>query len=120
MPAKVDIAIPCHNYGRFLPDCVASVLGQGIAEVRLLIIDNASTDDSLDIARTLAAQDTRISVSAHASNRGPHASFNEGVDWASAASDARSRMVLAGTEPQRWRETIRSGSGPEDTTAASC
>lgn len=85
MPAKVDIAIPCHNYGRFLPDCVASVLGQGIAEVRLLIIDNASTDDSLDIARTLAAQDTRISVSAHASNRGPHASFNEGVDWASAA-----------------------------------
>jgi glycosyltransferase involved in cell wall biosynthesis len=82
--AKVDIAVPCYNYGRFLRDCVASVLDQGTADVRVLIIDNASTDNSVEIARALAAKDRRISVSAHATNLGPHASFNEGVDWASA------------------------------------
>lgn len=85
MPAKVDVAIPCYNYGRFLPACVASVLDSGIAQVRILIIDNASTDDSLEIARGLAAKDDRISVSAHPVNLGPHASFNEGVDWADGA-----------------------------------
>lgn len=84
MPAKVDIAVPCYNYGRFLPDCVASVLDQGIEDVRLIIIDNASSDDSLHIARGLAARDSRIAVSSHGSNLGPHASFNEGVDWAAA------------------------------------
>lgn len=82
--AKVDIAIPCYNYGRFLRACVASVFDQGLADTRVLIIDNASTDDSVEVARALAAEDRRISISAHATNLGPHASFNEGVDWASA------------------------------------
>lgn len=88
--AKVDIAVPCYNYGRFLPDCVHSILSQGIEDVRIRIIDNASTDGSADIARALAEEDRRISVSAHAHNRGPHASFNEGIDWA----DADYFMVL--------------------------
>lgn len=82
--AKVDVAIPCYNYGRFLRDCVASVFHHGIADTRVLITDNASTDNSVEIARALAAEDDRISVSVHAKNLGPHASFNEGVDWASA------------------------------------
>jgi len=51
---------------------------------RVLIIDNASTDNSLDVARSLAADDSRVEVVAHPTNLGPHASFNEGIDWASA------------------------------------
>jgi glycosyltransferase involved in cell wall biosynthesis len=81
MPS-VDIAIPCYQYGRFLRACVASVLSQGIDDVRILIIDNASTDDSVAIARQLASEDARVSVVARPKNLGPHASFNEGVDWA--------------------------------------
>ena len=80
--ASVDIAIPCYQYGRFLRDCVTSVLTQGIADVRVLIIDNASTDDSVQVARELAKEDRRIGVIARQTNLGPHASFNEGVDWA--------------------------------------
>ena len=80
--ASVDVAIPCYQYGRFLRDCVASVLSQGIDDVRILIIDNASTDDSVAIARQLASEHPRVSVVARPKNLGPHASFNEGVDWA--------------------------------------
>jgi glycosyltransferase involved in cell wall biosynthesis len=80
--AGVDIAIPCYNYGRFLRDCVGSVLSQGIASLRVLIIDNASTDDSVATARALAARDARIEIVARPVNLGPQASFNEGVDWA--------------------------------------
>lgn len=83
-PRRVDVIVPCYNYGRFLPDCVGSVLAQEGCEVRILIIDDASTDDSLTIAHALAAGDRRIQVRAHEVNRGHIATFNEGLDWVSA------------------------------------
>ncbi len=81
-PAGVDVAIPCYQYGRFLRACVTSVLTQGIRDVRVLIIDNASTDDSAEVAQQLAADDRRVELVARRRNLGPHASFNEGIDWA--------------------------------------
>jgi glycosyltransferase involved in cell wall biosynthesis len=48
-----------------------------------LIIDNASTDDSVAIARQLASEDSRIRVVVHPTNLGLLSSFNEAIDWAS-------------------------------------
>jgi glycosyltransferase involved in cell wall biosynthesis len=81
--ASIDIVIPCYQYGRFLPECVKSVLDQGMDNLRVLIIDNASTDNSVAVARKLMADDPRIQLIARPVNLGYHASFNEGVDWAS-------------------------------------
>jgi glycosyltransferase involved in cell wall biosynthesis len=83
-PAGVDVVIPSFQYGRFLRQCVTSVLTQDIAQVRVLIIDNASSDESVEVARQLAAEDRRVQVVARQRNLGPHASYNEGIDWASA------------------------------------
>jgi len=80
--ASVDVVIPNYQYGRFLRDCVTSVLTQGIRQLRVLIIDNASTDNSLEIARQLSAEDDRVQVVTHPRNLGHIASFNEGIDWA--------------------------------------
>ena len=74
--------MPCYQYGRFLRECVDSILSQGIGDIRVLIIDNASTDNSLEVARQLAAEDGRIEILARPCNLGPHASWNEGIDWA--------------------------------------
>jgi glycosyltransferase involved in cell wall biosynthesis len=82
--ASVDVVIPCYQYGRFLRDAVTSVLGQDISQLRVLVIDNASTDDSLEVARQLALEDRRLEVVAHRTNLGATASYNEGVEWASA------------------------------------
>jgi glycosyltransferase involved in cell wall biosynthesis len=81
MPS-VDIVIPCYNHGGFLPDSVGSVLSQQIGDLRILIIDNASTDGSAEVARQLASGDGRIELLLRSANQGPHASFNAGVDWA--------------------------------------
>ncbi len=75
---NVDIAIPNYNYGRFLRESVESVLSQRGVNVRVLIIDNASTDDSAAIACQLAAEDSRVELCLRERNLGPHASFNEG------------------------------------------
>jgi glycosyltransferase involved in cell wall biosynthesis len=82
--ASVDVVIPCYQHGHFLRSCVDSVLCQNVEKLRILIIDNASTDDSSEVARQLAGRDNRIEIVLRSINLGPHASFNEGVDWACA------------------------------------
>jgi glycosyltransferase involved in cell wall biosynthesis len=81
--AKVDIIVPCYNYGRFLEPCVHSVLNQSVGDVRVLVIDDASSDDSLAVAQRLAQSDARVTVMSHAKNMGHIATYNEGIAWAS-------------------------------------
>ncbi len=50
MPA-VTIAILCFNQGQFVSECLRSVAAQTSSDYELIIIDNGSTDDSLDIIR---------------------------------------------------------------------
>src|SRR5262245_8621798 len=83
MPS-VDVFVPCYNYGRFLRECVGSVLAQPGVEVRVLILDDCSTDDSAEVGRALAASDPRVEYRRHATNRGHIATYNEGIDWAAA------------------------------------
>ena len=82
MPS-VDVVVPSYQYGRYLRACVESVLNQGIQDLRVLIIDNASTDDSVEVARELVAEDRRVELIARPQNLGRYASYNEGIDWAS-------------------------------------
>lgn len=81
MPS-VDIVIPNYNYGRYLLACAQSVLTQDFDRLRLLIVDNGSTDDSAAVAKQLAAADPRVELLLRPTNIGPHASFNDGIDWA--------------------------------------
>lgn len=78
--SRVDVIIPCYNYGHFLPECVGSVLSQSV-DVRVLIIDDASPDGSARVAMDLAAQDHRVECRCHAVNRGNIATYNEGLEW---------------------------------------
>src|SRR4051812_26069578 len=82
---KLDVVVPCYNYGRFLNECVRSVLNQSVHDVRVLIIDDASTDDSWVVATKLADSDSRVHIRRHAANRGHIATYNEGLmQWAKA------------------------------------
>ena len=79
----VSVVVPCYRYGRFLPDCVGSILDQEGVDVRVLVIDDASPDDSADVARSLADADPRVEVRVHEVNRGHIATYNEGLlEWA--------------------------------------
>lgn len=82
--ASIDVIVPSYNYARYLLECVGSALSQEIHDMRVLIIDNASTDDSLAVANRLADEDRRVEIVSREKNLGPHASFNEGIDRARA------------------------------------
>jgi GT2 family glycosyltransferase len=82
--SDVDVIVPCYNYGRFLRQCVESVLAQSLPNVRVLVIDDASPDGTSEVATDLAREDSRVTFLRHTTNEGHIATYNEGIEWASA------------------------------------
>lgn len=58
----VSVIMPCYNAAAFLARSVASVQGQSFADWELIIADDLSQDNSVDLARDLACSDARIRV----------------------------------------------------------
>lgn len=58
----VSVIMPAYNCQAFLKDSVSSVIAQSYPGWELLIVNDASKDDSLAVARELAASDARIRV----------------------------------------------------------
>ena len=77
--AEVTAVIPCYNYGIYLPAAVGSVLDQPGVAARVIVVDDCSTDDSLAVARRLAAADPRVTVIEHETNAGHIATYNDGL-----------------------------------------
>lgn len=57
---KVSVCIDVCNYAAFLPEAVESVLNQDFTDIEVIIVDDASTDASFEIAKHYAAQDSRV------------------------------------------------------------
>ena len=53
---RVSVVVPCFQYARFLESAVTSALEQREVEVDVIVVDDASTDGSADVARTLTAE----------------------------------------------------------------
>jgi glycosyltransferase involved in cell wall biosynthesis len=56
----VSVCVPTYNYARFLPNCIESVLQQTLSDWELVITDDASSDETGEIAGRYAAADPRI------------------------------------------------------------
>ncbi|MDA0166943.1 glycosyltransferase [Solirubrobacter ginsenosidimutans] len=78
---SVSVIVPSYNYGHVVSGCVASVLSQEGVDVRVLVIDDCSSDQTVVVGERLA-QDDRVEFRRHAVNQGLHATANEGLAWA--------------------------------------
>jgi hypothetical protein len=78
----VSVIIPCYNYGRFLPNAVHSALDQRDVAVEVIVVDDASTDDSLRTANRLGEGNACVHVLANDRNLGHVATFNRGYEAA--------------------------------------
>jgi GT2 family glycosyltransferase len=82
--SRIDVFVPCYRYGRFLATCVESILSQRGVDVRVLILDDASPDETETVGRALERADPRVEYRRHAANAGHIATYNEGLAWATA------------------------------------
>lgn len=79
MPAPrptVSIGLPVYNGAQYLRQTLDSVLAQEYEDFELIIADNASTDETGDIAIEYAARDHRIRYDRAEKNRGSRWNFN--------------------------------------------
>jgi len=65
---KVSVIIPVYNTGRYLCECLDSVLGQTLKDIEVVCVDDGSTDSSPSILARYAAGDPRVRLLAS-----PHA-----------------------------------------------
>ena len=76
MKTRVGVIVPCYNHGHLLEPCVRSVLSQEEVDVRVMIMDDASTDTTEQVGKRLASEDPRVEYSRHDVNRGHIATYN--------------------------------------------
>jgi glycosyltransferase involved in cell wall biosynthesis len=78
----VKVIVPCYGYAHLLEGCVRSVLDQDAVDVRVLIVDDVSPDDTPEVGQRLAAEDGRVSYRRNERNLGLIGTANEGLEWA--------------------------------------
>lgn len=87
-PPKVTVLMPVYNAEKFLAQAIESILSQTFRDFEFLIIDDGSSDQSLDIIKGFGVQDKRIRVVAR-KNKGLVATLNEGLSIAQGKYVAR-------------------------------
>jgi len=78
---QVTLLVPAYNYGRFITQALDSLLSQTLRDMELIVIDDASTDETPRIVAQYAS-DARVRVVRHEQNQGHIASYNEGLAMA--------------------------------------
>lgn len=80
----LSIIIPVHNTASYLERCIESVRNQTLKDIEIILVENASTDESPILCDKYAQEDIRVQV-VHLDEAGPSNARNVGIDMASAS-----------------------------------
>lgn len=67
---RVSIVVPVYNTAPYLSDCLNSILAQTITDFEVILVDDGSTDNSLNVCNAFCQTDTRIHIIHHTQNYG--------------------------------------------------
>ena len=62
MQPSVSVIIPVYNIEKHLEKCLDSVIGQTLKDIEIIVVNDGSTDNSLDIITQYARKDSRIVI----------------------------------------------------------
>lgn len=80
MNKKVSVIIPVYNKEKYIEQCLKSVINQTYSNLEIILIDDASTDKSMEIARRI--KDERIEIIELKENVGAGIARNKGIEAA--------------------------------------
>lgn len=81
---SVDVIVPCYNYAKYLPDCVGSILAQTGVDLRVLIADDSSPDETEAVSHALMRADSRVHYRRNPVNLRNIENYNTALAWAEA------------------------------------
>ena len=85
---KVSIIVPTYNVEKYLDECMTSLIKQSLKEIEIIIVDDCSTDRTLDIIKYYQQKDERIHLIEQNERTGPGGCRNRGLQ------KARGKYVL--------------------------
>ncbi|MBD5226217.1 MAG: glycosyltransferase [Bacteroidales bacterium] len=102
MSPLVSVILPNYNYARYLPERIESILNQEFQDFELIILDDASTDNSVDILQTYSKHPKVSHFVINQSNTGsPFAQWKKGLElargkyiWIAEADDSSTPLFL--------------------------
>jgi glycosyltransferase involved in cell wall biosynthesis len=80
----ISVLIPTYNYARYLPEAIESVLEQDFKDFELIIVDDCSKDNTVEVVKAYAARDSRIRFSVNEKNLGIVGNWNHCMNLARA------------------------------------
>ncbi len=78
---KISVIIPIYNSEEYLNKCITSVISQTYSSIEIILVNDGSTDDSLNICNYYSKTDSRIKVISQ-ENRGVASARNAGMEQA--------------------------------------
>lgn len=79
--ATVDVLVPTFNRSEMLRQCLESVQGQTYTDIRVIVGDNCSTDNTRAVAQDFCDRDSRFSYVRNATNLGAMGNMNSLFTW---------------------------------------
>jgi len=76
---KFSIIVPVYNCSQYLEHCIQSILSQSFSDFELILIDDGSKDNSLELCKQYEKNDNRIKT-IHQENKGVSSARNTGLD----------------------------------------
>lgn len=77
----LSVVVPVYNVSKYLEECLDSVLQQSFNDFEVLLVNDGSTDDSLDLLEEVASRDSRVRVLSQF-NCGAGSARNRGIELA--------------------------------------
>lgn len=76
---KVSVIIPNYNYAKYIRSAIASLQSQTLKEIEIIVVDDCSSDKSVEIVREMQQKDPRIKLIVNERNSGAGESRNVGI-----------------------------------------
>ena len=77
---SLSVVIPNYNHGRFIREALTAVLEQSVPPREVVVVDDASTDDSREVVAALAERHPSVRLLHHERNQGPVAALQHGLE----------------------------------------
>ena len=78
---QISVILPCYNHECFVGEAVTSILGQSFRDLELIVVDDHSRDDSVEVLRAIIRNDSRLKLIVHDQNRVRPVRATTGCGW---------------------------------------
>src|SRR5882762_8012778 len=78
----LSVIVPNYNHAQYLPVCLPAILNQSVPALEVIVVDDASTDNSVEVLKAFAQKYSSLRFYRNDQNRGVNYNLNFGLSVA--------------------------------------